>query len=437
MRRIPAVKLLKQRIDLSLRRSAKLLQKQCLAGTRHFQFFLRFFLFFNIPHRNLREEFSDFVNQIRRILRLAGRARFRKGKVQPLRRFCQISVEMEFLLIHRLPRRRGQLRIRPFQLLAVIFRENAAARVVARNQPVIHADEKQHADVLQTRPFIITDQYLVRRRRNNTDRCLRKSRFQNFLILCQRHLLLTQHLDDLVQQLHDDAINLTVFFCKCLLALLFKLLPPLLEFFLHLILYRQRVQGLRPLPHRGIFFLHPLRKRLHFSIELLPQKIALRHFIRLDAAVAPRPGFPIRFQPADTKREHIVFHRIRLLAVQTRKTAAQIAEDALVRKTLYHHLDRRTQKFHERIHQHGMLFVHEIRNTTFFKDFPRIRAVNRKISGQNGEILVTHALLAHHAADQTHRLFQLGTRIRRDADVDALLFRLVSCCRISCLCFRS
>ena len=344
---------------------------------------------------------------------------------------------MEFLLIHRLPRRRGQLRIRPFQLLAVIFRENAAARVVARNQPVIHADEKQHADVLQTRPFIITDQYLVRRRRNNTDRCLRKSRFQNFLILCQCHLLLTQHLDDLVQQLHDDAINLTVFFCKCLLALLFKLLPPLLEFFLHLILYRQRVQSLRPLPHRGIFFLHPLRKRLHFSIKLLPQKIALRHFIRLDAAVAPRPGFPIRFQPADTKREHIVFHRIRLLAVQTRKTAAQIAEDALVRKTLYHHLDRRTQKFHERIHQHGMLFVHEIRNTTFFKDFPRIRAVNRKISGQNGEILVTHALLAHHAADQTHRLFQLGTRIRRDADVDALLFRLVSCCRISCLCFRS
>ena len=33
-------------------------------------------------------------------------------------------------------------------------------------------------------------------------------------------------------------------------------------------------------------------------------------------------------------------------------------------------------------------------NSTFFKDFPRIRAVNRKISGQNGEILVTHALLA-------------------------------------------
>ena len=344
---------------------------------------------------------------------------------------------MEFLLIHRLPRRRGQLRIRPFQLLAVIFRKNAAARVVARNQPVIHADEKQHADVLQTRPFIVSDQYLIRRRRNNTDRCLRKSRFQNFLILCQRHFFIAQHLDDLIQKPHNNAVNLTVFFRKRLLSLLLKLLPPLLEFFLHLILYRQRVQGLRPLPHRGIFFPHPLRKRLHFSIKLLPQKIALRHFIRLDAAVAPRPGFPIRFQPADTKREHIVFHRIRLLAVQTRKAAAQIAEDTLVGKALHDHLDRRAQKFDERIHQHGMFFIHEVRNTTFFKDFPRIRAVNRKISGQNGEILVTHAILAHHAADQTHRLFQLGTRIRRDADVDALLFRLVSCCRISRLCFRS
>ena len=344
---------------------------------------------------------------------------------------------MEFLLIHRLPRRRGQLRIRPFQLLAVIFRENAAARVVARNQPVIHADEKQHADVLQTRPFIITDQYLVRRRRNNADRRLCKTCLQNFLILRQRHLLLTQHLDDLVQQFHDNSIDLVVFFRKRLLSLLLKLLPPLLEFFLHLILYRQRVQSLRPLPHRGIFFLHPLRKRLHFSIKLLPQKIALRHFIRLDAAVAPRPGFPIRFQPADSKCDYIIFHCICFFTVQTRETASQITEYALVRKTLYHHLDRRTQKFHERIHQHGMLFVHEVRNATFFKDFPRIRAVNRKISGQNGEILVTHALLAHHAADQTHRLFQLGTRIRRDADVDALLFRLVSCCRISRLCFRS
>ena len=344
---------------------------------------------------------------------------------------------MEFLLIHRLPRRRGQLRIRPFQLLAVIFRENAAARVVPRNQAVIHADEKQHADVLQTRPLIVSDQYLIRCRRNNTDGSLCKSRFQNFLILCQRHFFIAQHLDDLIQKLHNNAVNLTVFFRKRLLSLLLKLLPPLLEFFLHLILYRQRVQGLRPLPHRGIFFLHPLRKRLHFSIKLLPQKIALRHFIRLDAAVAPRPGFPIRFQPADSKCDYIIFHCICFFTVQTRETASQITEYALVRKTLYHHLDRRAQKFDERIHQHGMFFIHEVRNTTFFKDFPRIRAVNRKISGQNGEILVTHAILAHHAADQTYRFLELGTRIRRDADVDALLFRLVSCCRISRLCFRS
>ena len=434
---IPAVKLLKQRIDLTLRRFSKFFEEQCLTGPRHFQPFLRLFLFFDIPHRNFREEFSYFVDQIRRILRLAGRACLCKRKIEPFRRFRQISVQMEFLLIHRLPRRRGQLRIRPFQLLAVIFRENAAARVVPRNQAVVHTDEKQHADVLQTRPFIITDQYLVRRRRNNADRRLCKTCLQNFLILRQRHLLLTQHLDDLVQQFHDNSIDLVVFFRKRLLSLLLKLLPPLLEFFLHLILYRQRVQSLRPLPHRGIFFLHPLRKRLHFSIKLLPQKIALRHFIRLDAAVAPRPGFPIRFQPADSKCDYIIFHCICFFTVQTRETASQITEYALVRKTLYHHLDRRTQKFHERIHQHGMLFVHEVRNATFFKDFPRIRAVNRKISGQNGEILVTHALLAHHAADQTHRLFQLGTRIRRDADVDALLFRLVSCCRISRLCFRS
>ena len=47
-----------------------------------------------------------------------------------------------------------------------------------------------------------------------------------------------------------------------------------------------------------------------------------------------------------------------------------------------------------------MFFINEVRNTAFFKDFPRIRAVNRKISGQNGEILVTHALLAHHAAEK-------------------------------------
>jgi len=150
MCRIPAVKLFKQRIHLALCRLSKLLQKQCLPGTRHFQFFLRIFLFFDIPHRDLREEFSDFVNQIRRILRLAGRARFRKGKVQPLRWFCQISVEMEFLLIHRLPRRRGEFCIRALQLLAVILRKNTASRVVTRNQPVVHTDEKQHTDILQT-----------------------------------------------------------------------------------------------------------------------------------------------------------------------------------------------------------------------------------------------------------------------------------------------
>ena len=437
MRRIPAVKLLKQRIDLSLRRFSKFFEEQCLTGPRHFQPFLRLFLFFDIPHRNFREEFSYFVDQIRRILRLAGRACLCKRKIEPFRRFRQISVQMEFLLIHRLPRRRGQLRIRPFQLLAVIFRENAAARVVARNQPVIHADEKQHADVLQTRPLIVSDQYLIRRRRNNTDRCLRKARLQNFLILCQRHLLIAQHLDNFVQQLHDNAVNLAVFFCERLLSLLLKLLPPLLELLLHLILHCQCIQRLGPLPHSGIFLFHLLRKRLHFGIELLPQKIALRHFIRLDAAVTPRPRLPIRFQPTDAKCQDIVFHRICLLTVQTRKTAAQIAEDTLVGKALHDHLNRRAQKFDERVHQDGMFFINEVRNTAFFKDFPRIRTVNGEISGQNGEILVAHALLAHHAADQTHRLFQLGTRIRRYADIDSLLVRLVSCCRISRLCFRS
>ena len=434
---IPAVKLLKQRIDLSLRRSAKLLQKQCLAGTRHFQFFLRFFLFFNIPHRNLREQLSNLVNQIRRILRLAGCTRLGKRKIEPLRRLCQISVEMKFLLVHRLPRRRRQLGVRPFQLLAVILRENTAARVMARNQPVIHADEKQHADVLQTRPFIITDQHLVRGRRNNADRCLRKARLQNFLILCQRHLLIAQHLDNFVQQLHDNAVNLAVFFCERLLSLLLKLLPPLLELFLHLILHCQCIQRLDPLPHGGIFLFHLLRKRLHFGIELLPQKVALRHFIRLDAAVPPRPRLPIRFQPADAKCQDIVFHRICLLTVQAREAAAQIAEYTLVGKALHDHLDRCTQKFHKRVHQYRMFFIHKVRNTAFFKDFPRVCAVNGKISGQNGEILVAHALLAHHAADQTHRLFQLGTRIRRYADIDSPLVRLVSCCRISRLCFRS
>ena len=150
MCRIPAVKLFKQRIHLALCRLSKLLQKQCLPGTRHFQFFLRIFFFFDIPHQNFREEFPDFIDQIRRILRLAGRARFRKGKVQPLRRLRQISVEMEFLLIHRLPRRRGEFCIRALQLLAVILRENTASRVVTRNQPVVHTDEKQHTDILQT-----------------------------------------------------------------------------------------------------------------------------------------------------------------------------------------------------------------------------------------------------------------------------------------------
>ena len=136
MCRIPAVKLFKQRIHLALCRLSKL--------------FLRIFFFFDIPHQNFREEFPDFIDQIRRILRLAGRARFRKGKVQPLRRLRQISVEMEFLLIHRLPRRRGEFCIRALQLLAVILRENTASRVVTRNQPVVHTDEKQHTDILQT-----------------------------------------------------------------------------------------------------------------------------------------------------------------------------------------------------------------------------------------------------------------------------------------------
>ena len=202
---------------------------------------------------------------------------------------------MEFLLIHRLPCRRGQLCIRPLQLLAVILRQNTAPRIVARNQSLIHTDKKQHADILQTRPLIVSDQYLIRCRRNNTDGSLCKAGLQNLLILCQRHFFISQHLDNLVQQLHDDAINLTVFFCKCLLALLFKLTPSLFELFLYLILYDKRIQSLRPFPHRGIFFLHLFRKRLNLRIEFFPKKIALRHFIRFDTAIPPRPRFRIRF----------------------------------------------------------------------------------------------------------------------------------------------
>ena len=73
-----------------------------------------------------------------------------------------------------------------------------------------------------------------------------------------------------------------------------------------------------------------------------------------------------------------------------------------------------------------MLFVHKVRNAAFFKNFPRICAINGKISGQNGKILVPHLLLTHHAADQAHRFLELRTWRWRYANVNALLFQILS-----------
>ena len=73
-----------------------------------------------------------------------------------------------------------------------------------------------------------------------------------------------------------------------------------------------------------------------------------------------------------------------------------------------------------------MLFVHKVWNAAFFKNFPRICAINGKVSGQNGKILVTHLLLTHHAADQTYRFLELRTWGWRYANINTLLFQILS-----------
>ena len=151
------------------------------------------------------------------------------GKINLSAWFCKVQIEIKFLGIKFFPCRRRQSQTHffqgSFQLFPVQIGKDLASVLFLWYLSLIDSHKKENLNVFQPGPFHISHQDLVCGRRDHADLCLGKSRFQDLLKGSRPDLLLPQHFHQLVHKVHNDPVDLAVFFgqghiscgCKSLL----------------------------------------------------------------------------------------------------------------------------------------------------------------------------------------------------------------------------
>ena len=307
---VPPVQFQKFRSGLSFRRLMQSLQK-CRQGVQRR---LRTRCHFPcLQNLQLRKHLPEAADQIGRHQALALRVRPAVGKIQLLRRLGQIQIKIKPLHIHFFPGSGRQFRLISLQFLPVRLRENSSGTGMPWNQSLIDADKKQYPDIFQPGSLIVSDQHLIRRRRDHRHLCLLESCFQNFLIIRKRNRLVSQHLHKFVQQLHDDPVNLGIFPCHRRFSTVLEHFFLPFQLPLTVAFHDKFIEGFRLEKNRRPALLHSLGKRLHFLQKTAAQFIDMQQFLRFHTPVTPGPCFPVPLKSPDSKGNHIIFQFVRLL----------------------------------------------------------------------------------------------------------------------------
>ena len=90
------------------------------------------------------------------------------------------------------------------QRLPLQLAQNASLVADARDHTVIHPEEKEHADIFKARPLDVTDQHLIKARRDHRHLRRLKTGFEHINIFIQRQNLFAKQSHQLVKQIHDD-----------------------------------------------------------------------------------------------------------------------------------------------------------------------------------------------------------------------------------------
>ena len=285
-----------------------------------------------------------------------------------------------------------------------------------RNQSLVDADKKQHPDIFQPGPLIVADQNLIRRRRDHRHLRLLEPGLQDLLVIRKRDRLVPEYFHQLIQQFHNDPVDLRIFPGHSSLTLLLEHIFLPLQFSLAIAFHDKVIEGFRLKEDRRLPLLHSFRKRLHFLQKTPPEFIDMQQFLRLHAAVTPGPCLPVPLKSPDSQRNHIIFQFIGLLPGKASHPAPQVAEHRFIGKVLNDQIQRRPEKLHKRIHQYRMFFVDKTRDPRLPENLPGIAGIRREISGNHSNFPVAVFPGADQLMDLRSHRTQLFLRVDHHAD---------------------
>ena len=133
--------------------------------------------------------------------------------------------------------------------------------------------------------------------------------------------------------------------------------------------------------------------------------------IGIHSTIQTHPLFFPAFPSADAHRYNIFLQKIDFFSAQICQSAAKMAKDTLIRKILYHYIQRRANILHKRIHQHRMFSVKEIWNLRMFKHLLGISSISFQISGDHRNVSITIPFLPNQAGNPSGHFRHLAKRV--------------------------
>ena len=182
------------------------------------------------------------MDQVSRANSLTFAVRTAKGKTQQLFWLCKIQVQIESLHVHKLFWTWCQFHPFLCKKIPVHFIQDSSGICCFRNISLIHSHEKQCLDLFQSGSFHISYKNLIHTWRNQGHLCLRQTGFQKLTKFLDCNQFIPKDLNHTIQKIHNNTVNLSVFFFHGSISHRHKIQFLLFKFFLDLTFYNKIIQ---------------------------------------------------------------------------------------------------------------------------------------------------------------------------------------------------
>ena len=231
-------------------------------------------------------------------------------KAETFTRFGKIQIQIKTLHVHQFFWSRCQLNPLISQEVSVHLCQYSTGLRIFGNASFIDPDKKQCPNIFQSCSLHISDQNLIDSRRNQRNFRLRHTSLQKLSELFRRNYFFTKNTHHLIQKIHDNPVNLCIFFLHSTISLLFKMQFLHFQFFLNLSLHNKIIQISAVFSDRFLFSGKSFCQFTYFLCKMFTNFIQIHDDRRIHATVDSYPCLIPFAKSTDSKCDHIIFQDI-------------------------------------------------------------------------------------------------------------------------------